>query len=67
MYYSNDPAADYDRYCAEEQRYIDSLPKCSECGETIEDYVFDIDGEILCYDCLCEKYRHDAEKYIEED
>ena len=41
------------------------LPVCDRCRERIdEDYYFDIGGEILCEDCLIEKYRKWTEDYI---
>lgn len=41
--------------------YEQSLPTCDECGEKIhDDYYYDINGEILCEDCL-KKYRRTTE------
>ena len=41
------------------------LPVCDKCRERIdEDNYFDIGGEILCEDCLIEKYRKNTEDYI---
>ena len=41
------------------------LPVCDRCREPIDDdNYFDIDGEILCYYCLIEKYRKNTEDYI---
>ena len=41
-----------------EQEWLDSLPICEECGEPIqEDHCYNIDGEILCEECLKERYR----------
>ncbi len=46
------------RNCAKEQQeWEDSLPRCECCGEPIDDYVWEIDEEILCEDCAREKYR----------
>ena len=53
MYYTDDPIADFNRHDAEGQRWLDSLPKCCECREPIqqEDAVR-IDGHWYCDECL---------------
>ena len=33
------------------------LPRCEKCGEEIGDQIYDVDGEILCEDCLKEMFR----------
>ena len=34
------------------------LPKCEYCGEHIQDeHFYEIDGEILCQECLDEQYK----------
>ena len=43
----------------------EKLPICDCCLETIDDdYVYDIDGEILCGDCLKFLYRKPIEDFI---
>ena len=53
MLWTNDPAADWDRY-------QDSLPdprKCDKCGDDIYDkYFYEVNGECLCSECFGEKY-----------
>lgn len=39
-----------------EQEYEDSLPVCEHCGETMDTMSFEIDGEVLCLDCVKEIY-----------
>ena len=62
MIYSND---DLDRalaaYEKAQQEWEDSLPHCDCCGEPIDDYVWEIDDEILCEDCAIEKYRRSVD------
>lgn len=36
MFMTDDPAADYDRYCAELEQARFLLPECSECGKKID-------------------------------
>lgn len=56
-YYTNDPVADYERYSAEQEKILQEMPVCSECGEHIQDeYCFSINDEIICESCM-ENYR----------
>lgn len=51
----------HDREQAEE---LEKLPVCDCCGERIQDeYYYEIDGEILCEECLKDRYRRDTEDY----
>lgn len=55
MFYTDDPVSDYDRYCNEQQRKLDRLPECSECGEKIQDeYCFEVNDEYICEQCMQE-------------
>lgn len=61
MFCTNDPIADFERYDAEQERRLSKLPKCSECGEHIQDeccYV--IDGVYICERCM-EDHRKNVE------
>ena len=53
MFYTDNPVADFNRYNAEQQRRLESLPECANCGEHIqqEDAVC-IDGDYYCDECL---------------
>lgn len=64
IFRSNDPIADFQRRERERQEWEDSLPCCDRCKEKIDDYVYDIDGEILCIQCMIDKYRRDVEDYV---
>lgn len=49
----------------QQEKARELLPVCHGCGEPIDDdKYFDIHGEILCEDCLIEKYRKWTEDYI---
>lgn len=59
---------DYNDFAAEEDyrraELEEKLPKCTHCGNPIaDDYYYDIDGDILCYDCLNDLYRKDIDDY----
>jgi formylmethanofuran dehydrogenase subunit E len=64
MYYSDNPIADFDRYEADRERALSKLPHCCNCGEAIQDeYLYDIDGNLFCEDCLKSNYRKPTENY----
>lgn len=53
MLFTDDPISDYDRYCNEQQKKLDRLPECSECGEKIMDeYCYEVNGEYICERCM---------------
>lgn len=66
LYYkTDDPARDWDSYCAAQADEQGPLPVCEECGDEIEDeYVFVINDAIICEDCLNKNYRKRAADLI---
>ena len=55
---TGDPLDDFNRLDMQQAMLEARLPICDKCGERIHDEeYYDIDGEILCEDCLKEKYR----------
>ena len=62
MFYTNDPVADFHRYDSERERALQKLPKCSECGEPIQDEeCFVYDGRYICESCM-----EGFKKYVED-
>lgn len=61
-----DPEDDFDRLDALQAAYHERLPKCEKCKNTIEeeDY-YEIDDEILCEECMKEKYGKSCHEYAE--
>lgn len=57
MFYSGDPVQDYLRHDAQQEAWLRSRPKCSCCGERIQDeqaYHFEGKKEIwICEECMC--------------
>lgn len=50
--FTDDPVADYAAYDHEQEEKLDSLPRCSRCGEPIQDeYAFEYEGGLYCEDC----------------
>ena len=70
MFYSDDIERDFDRQDRERERRLARFPVCENkrCGKRImEDDYYEIDGEILCEDCMKERYRKYTEDYIQID
>ncbi len=45
----------WERHDAEQERKLQALPKCSECGEPIQDeYCYEIEGKYICEHCMSE-------------
>ena len=66
MYYTDNPIADYDRYSDDQERELERCPKCEKCGQPITDsYCYEIEGELICEECLDIYYRKDTEDFIE--
>ena len=60
-----DPLDDFDRLDRELRRREARLPKCEKCGHVIYDeYCFEIDNEILCEECMVERYRKNTEDLV---
>ena len=60
MYRTDDPHADYDRYCAEQDKLVARLPVCEDCERHIEDFsAYYINGVWICEDCM-ESYRREV-------
>lgn len=67
MYYTDDPLADFDYYDAKEIERLSKLPTCEWCGEPIQDdYCYEINGEIICEECLNDNHRRFTNDLIEE-
>lgn len=61
VFRSGDPLFDFAMREREQQEWEDSLPRCDRCSEPIDDYVWEINEEILCEDCAREKYRRSVD------
>jgi formylmethanofuran dehydrogenase subunit E len=67
MRYSDDPGADYDAFDREQTDWVEARPVCAICGEHIQDeYLFNIDGDLICEECLIYHYRKSTDDFIEE-
>ena len=66
FYRTDNPVADAERYAAEQEKALDKLPVCYECGEHIQtEKCYEINGEVICPDCLEWNHEKNVEDYIE--
>lgn len=69
-FYSDDPVRDFDKYDAYTARLIARLPKCENkrCRhrEIQEEMFFEIEGEILCENCMRDRYGRSTEDYLRD-
>ena len=53
-------------YDLEQEEESKKLPKCCECGERIDDdYLFDIEGDLYCEECIKKLYKKPMEDYMD--
>lgn len=65
MYRTDDPIADFYRWDNDQQKQLDKLPKCAECGEPIQDEeCYEINGELICPECLKSNHRKWTDDYV---
>ena len=65
MPYTDDPIRDFERHDAEQNKWLNSLPRCCKCDERIqEDDLFDVYGDLYCWDCAIKLFRKDTDNYI---
>lgn len=65
---TDDPDVDFMIQDMEQAMAEARLPVCEKCGERIrDDYYFEIEGEILCEECMIARHRRYVEDYIEYD
>ena len=53
------------RHERELAKYEARLPHCEYCGEAIWEKYYEIDGKIVCEECLEDLYAHDVDTYID--
>lgn len=53
----------YDQWLSHDRRQEmqrKQLPKCDRCGEEIQEYMFDIYGDIYCEECAHKLFRSEV-------
>lgn len=65
MTFTDNPVKDAEVWLKEEDEWRESLPKCCNCQNPIDDdYFYDIEGDFYCFDCLKKLYRKDICEYM---
>lgn len=65
-YRTDDPVRDAERYIDEQEKALEKLPKCSCCKHHIQDdYLYEINDELICEECLEQNFRKRIEDYVE--
>lgn len=58
MIITDDPGRDADRWITEQDKALEKLPICEECGQHIQDdHYYEIAGDIYCPGCIREARR----------
>lgn len=53
MFITDDPVADYDRYCMEQDKLVERMPRCEDCDHHItDDRAHYINGAWVCISCM---------------
>ena len=53
VFYTEDPAKDFENYDRSQAKKLSELPVCVDCGEPIQDDIcYEFNGEYICPDCL---------------
>ena len=66
MCWTDDPVRDAERHDAEQERILQQLPVCCECGEAIlSDECYEFDDGLICPDCLKDNHKKWTDDYIE--
>lgn len=62
---TDDPVRDEMNHSAELEDKLQKMPVCSYCSEHIQDdYLYEIDGEIICEECVNENFRKPVDDYV---
>lgn len=55
----------WEKHDAEQQKALEQMPKCCECGNPIqEDFCYEINDEPVCDDCMHDNHRVFTESFI---
>ena len=66
LFYSDDPARDYDRYCEEQEERLSKYPECACCGKHItDDFLYYIEGDTYCEECMLDEYRRPTDDFMD--
>lgn len=61
MFYSDDPALDFERYDREQTKRLSELPVCADCDQHIQDgEAYYINSEWICESCM-DSYKREVQ------
>ena len=64
-YYTANLNADIDNYLRDQDNALKGLPRCSECGEPIQDdYLYMIGDDFICESCLTLNHRRFTDEFM---
>lgn len=55
-----DNYSQWEAYERQQERERSRFPTCDHCGKPLFEYLFRIDGEVLCESCLTDTYREEV-------
>ena len=65
--WSDDPVADAAAYFDEQDKRLESRPRCSECDNAIQtSQCYSIDGKLYFPQCVVDNFQVDTADYIED-
>ena len=65
MFYTDNPVADAERHFAQQEKELERLPKCYECGQPIlGEHCYEINGKYICAPCLVDNHRKAVEDIL---
>lgn len=63
---SDDPERDFLKDDTRKEAELEKMPVCTYCGQHIQDdYLYEINDELICEECLKDNFRKNVEDYIE--
>ena len=63
MFYSDNPVKDFERYAAEQERWLHQRPLCDYCENHIQGaFYYEINGDCICEGCLSEHFRREVQE-----
>ena len=66
IFRTDNPDRDFDRWDRQREKALAKLPRCSECDKPIQDdFCYEINGELICEECLNDNHRKRVEDYAE--
>ena len=66
MILTDDPLLDFAVHDRQQSEELNKRPVCCYCGEPIQDdFCYEINGELICTDCLEANHKKCTEDYIE--